>query len=301
MLKNSTVIKSLFNFSFVYRKGIHLHQDDYDCIEYYDRSNLTNLTSTLQSRTEMSTYDWRLAKFIKYFKKDILDYIYERGLHQNSKKKNRNLSPPGFEFIAVLNNGHYRFDYTETMYKLENVFHGGKNITLLNEYRDLILNVTYNSSIETYNDESIIVPEIENWEFREVSQWYFDLEINFTLPLNVSQEIKKDQMMVEIYHNFIFKSLRTGKHIPLNTTCEPFDVPAQPKVKERNLIYFLTIGTATSVIISIVIPLTFMLCLKFSMDKAWHFYLMLQVVSNIKSFNILITPASAYPTILVIH
>ena len=108
-------------------------------------------------------------------------------------------------------------------------------------------------------------------------------------------------MQVEIWHNWIFKSLRTGRHIPLNTTCEPFDVPSQPKDEEKNLIYFLTIGTATSVVISIIIPLSFMICLKFSMDKAWHFYLMLQVVSNIKQFDILCTPASAYPTILLIH
>ena len=173
-------------------------------------------------------------------------------------------------------------------------------MTLLNEYKDLILNVTYNSSIESNGNSQLILPEIENWEFRQITQFYFDLEVNFTLPLNVSQEIVKDTMAVEVYHNFIFKSLRTDNHVSLNFTTEPFEVPSQPLRKDKQLIEMLTLGVAASAVVSVVIPLVFMICLKFSMDKAWHFYLMLQVVSNIRNFDILVVPASAYPTILII-
>ncbi len=55
------------------------------------------------------------------------------------------------------------------MYKLEDLFHGGTNMTLLNEYKDLILNVTYNSSIESNGNSQLILPEIENWEFRQIT------------------------------------------------------------------------------------------------------------------------------------
>lgn len=49
------------------------------------------------------------------------------------------------QFAMVLFNGDYRLDFSETMFKMENLMFGGKNLTLLNEYKDLIFNITYRS------------------------------------------------------------------------------------------------------------------------------------------------------------
>lgn len=42
---NSTTIKTLFNYDFIYRDGSDLLHRSYDCIKYFDNNALSNNTS----------------------------------------------------------------------------------------------------------------------------------------------------------------------------------------------------------------------------------------------------------------
>ena len=88
----------------------------------------------------------------------------------------------------------------------------------------------------------------------------------------------------------------------LNFTTEKVSVLNQARTKEDYVqIKSLTTGSSNSVIASLIIPFAFMVFLSISMNRAWSLYLMLQVVSNINRFEILIIPATAKPIILMME
>lgn len=74
-------------------------------------------------------------------------------------------------------------------------------------------------------NSSFYLPEIHDWNITSFTQFYVDLEINFTMPINVSINIIKDDLQVEVLHQKLFKSLRSNNYIPLNYTTEQFNVP----------------------------------------------------------------------------
>ena len=94
-----------------------------------------------------------------------------------------------FNFSQILPNRWYRLDYSETFRKLEDLWTGNRNITLLNEIRHLILELEFTSELEKElrdTNQTQYIPKIENWLFMNFTQYYFDIEINFTNPLNIS-------------------------------------------------------------------------------------------------------------------
>ena len=51
--------------------------------------------------------------------------------------------PVEIQFSKILDNGLFHLDYSETLRKIEEIFPGAKNLTLLNEYRHLILELIF--------------------------------------------------------------------------------------------------------------------------------------------------------------
>ena len=70
------------------------------------------------------------------------------------------------------------------------------------------------------------VPQIDNWLFVNFTQFYFDIDINFTNPLNVSQAIVKDTIKAKVLHPWPFASVKSGYTIKQNYTTEEFIVPS---------------------------------------------------------------------------
>ena len=53
-----------------------------------------------------------------------------------------------FHFVRILDNGNYRFDFSETFYKLDDLMKGGKNLTLLNKNKMLIFELNYTTEMQ---------------------------------------------------------------------------------------------------------------------------------------------------------
>ena len=107
----------------------------------------------------------------------------------------------------MLPNGNYRLDFSETFHKLENLWSGKRNFTMLNEIRHQILELTFKSELEQElknTNQMKYVPQIDNWLFVNFTQFYFDIDINFTNPLNVSQAIVKDTIKAKVLHPWPF-------------------------------------------------------------------------------------------------
>ena len=54
----------------------------------------------------------------------------------NIKEDKEFYKPMSFEFVRILPNGNYRFDFSETFYKLENLMTNGGNLTFVNQFKD---------------------------------------------------------------------------------------------------------------------------------------------------------------------
>ena len=134
----------------------------------------------------------------------------------------------------MLPNGNYRLDFSETFHKLENLWSGERNFTMLNEIRHQILELTFKSELEQElknTNQMKYVPQIDNWLFVNFTQFYFDIDINFTNPLNVSQAIVKDTIKAKVLHpwpsyRLPFASVKSGYTIKQNYTTEEFIVPS---------------------------------------------------------------------------
>ena len=84
---------------------------------------------------------------------------------KNVKYKKSHLS---FNFSIILQNGHFRLDFSETFLKLEDLWTGGRNFTLLNEIRHKILVLNFSSELEyelKNTNNSHLIPTIEDWKF----------------------------------------------------------------------------------------------------------------------------------------
>ena len=58
----------------------------------------------------------------------------------------KNAKKVELQVANILSNGNFRLDFSETLYDIENLMAGGKNITLLNEYKDMVLELQYNNT-----------------------------------------------------------------------------------------------------------------------------------------------------------
>ena len=73
-----------------------------------------------------------------------------------------------FNFTTVLPNGNYRLDYSESFRKIESLWTGGRNLTLLNEIKHEILELDFESELEKEIEDPSqreFVPKIEGWKF----------------------------------------------------------------------------------------------------------------------------------------
>lgn len=64
---------------------------------------------------------------------------------KNAKFINEELS---FNFATILPNGNFRIDFSESFHKLEKLWTGGRNFTLLNLIRHEILELNFTSDLE---------------------------------------------------------------------------------------------------------------------------------------------------------
>ena len=110
----------------------------------------------------------------------------------------------------MLQNGQFRVDFSETLYKLPQIKvpEDGKrhligenvqNMTFLNDFKDFILEVNFTSSIE--GDVSRLgqnASKLLSWKFINFTQFYLDLEVNFKNPLLVSSFSEKDTIQFKV-------------------------------------------------------------------------------------------------------
>ena len=140
--------------------------------------------------------------------------------------KNKEFKRPEVKFSTILLNGNHRFDFSETMVVIEEQWPGSKNLTYVNENKNQILEIYYHHiDIDNGINKNYTKPQIQDWHFTELNQFYFDLRINFSSPLYVSIGLKRDSLQLKILHSQPFKSLRSGNHIAKNFTSEPYNIP----------------------------------------------------------------------------
>ena len=89
----------------------------------------------------------------------------------------------------------------------------------------------------------------------------------------------------------------------MNYTTKAFMIPEQLETKKDfQYLEWISSIIAVEIVLSLVIPLFFGILLSFSVDRAWSFYLALQVISNIHNFEEKLTiPASSWTMIRIIH
>ena len=135
-----------------------------------------------------------------------------------------------FNFSKILPNGHFRLDFSETFHKLETLWTGDRNFTLLNILRHEILELNFTSELEyelQNTKQAHLIPTIDDWLFVNHTEFFFDLDINFTNPLNISQNIIKDTLKARVIHNWPFVSQKSGYSVKTNYTTEDFELPCQ--------------------------------------------------------------------------
>ena len=91
----------------------------------------TNTSSNIEIKNETNQ---NLAQVLDHF----------NSLFKTDLKKDEKLRKPlSFKFVRVLNNGFYRFDFSETFYKLEIIMVSGANMTFFNNHKDKILDLDF--------------------------------------------------------------------------------------------------------------------------------------------------------------
>ena len=119
---------------------------------------------------------------------------FESLLNKNPvQKNNKEYTKPFIQIVSILDNGNYRFDFSETIVDLNEILPGEDVLAELNKNKNDIFEIIYQSGlINSYDEDSIDIPQIESWNFIEFNKFYFDLEINFSSPLMVSKGSEKD-------------------------------------------------------------------------------------------------------------
>ena len=87
-------------------------------------------------------------------------------------------------------------------------------MTLLNEFKDFILEVNFTSSIDgDVSRQGQNASKLLSWKFINFTQFYLDLEVNFTNPLLISKGGNSDAMVSIIKNKALFVSKESGAPI----------------------------------------------------------------------------------------
>jgi hypothetical protein len=127
------------------------------------------------------------------------------------------------------------------------------------------------------------------------------LNLTFSDPLYVSSTTQRDTLSITILGNRLFLASSDLYQLAKNYRIPFIEVPPQMASAE-DFEQVSTMGSAASnsMIMTLVIPLCFMVFMSASLDRVWSLYNMLQILSNMKNMLTMSIPANAYLIITVI-
>ena len=169
---------------------------------------------------------------------------------------------------------------------------GFLNLTTLNSLKDKVLaNVIFICNTpEEYQD---FKPKLVNWEVLEFTIDHLVLKFNFTNKLYVSVE-EADIIDLQFIETSLFKAHSDNVTLESGYSILDIKLPKQSK-SDSDFKNIQNIGSSAkgSMLLTLIIPLCFMLFVSVSMDRVWGLYNMLQIECNLLNFQFLKIPANA--------
>ena len=134
-------------------------------------------------------------------------------------------------------------------------------------------------------------PKIKSWKFIKFSPFFFDIELNFINRDKISSTtVQKDTLKVKAISNQPFVSRASGFKLKQNFTTEAIIVRSYARKEDEDFIKTVASTMTASSSISLLIPLFFNTILSAKMNRAWSFYLLMQVLSNIYLYSVVAIP-----------
>jgi len=120
--------------------------------------------------------------------------------------------------------------FSETLFSLDELAHLGLNITVLNELKDRILNISYRSNaldLEVEEGDKIVIPEMSEWSITNFTRYDLRLKFEFLNPLYVSTYDGKDRMTIRFLNPHLFIAKKDNLTMEVGYALSRIKVPQQ--------------------------------------------------------------------------
>ena len=111
------------------------------------------------------------------------------------------------------------------------------------------------------------------------------LKLNFNNSVYVSTDSPIDYIKVTFLKPGLFKAVLDGLQLQKNYILEKITIPTQVASEEEyQQMQSLASTSMSTMLVTFAIPFGFMMLMKFSLNKIWSLYNMLQLLVNVKNY-----------------
>ena len=177
-------------------------------------------------------------------------------------------------------NGEVTIEYSEPLNQLNATMFNASDLISI-QYRSMIL-------------QGLKIPELISFEISNITENFMIVTLEFTFPLYVSSDDIKDQLFITLTNGTLFEAQSDGFSPVQNYALNMATIPALA-ASEEDYQEILSLGDSASksMLLTLVVPLLFMVFMSVSMERVWAVYNMLQLVVNINNYPDLKVPANA--------
>jgi hypothetical protein len=119
------------------------------------------------------------------------------------------------------------------------------------------------------------------------------LKLNLSNSVFVSSDFPMDHIKVTFLKPGLFKSVLDGLQLQKHYVLEKITVPTQVASEEEyQQMQSLVSNSMSTMLVTFAIPFGFMMLMKFSLNKIWSLYNMLQLLVNVKNYVPLVVPGN---------
>ena len=164
----------------------------------------------------------------------------------------------------------------------------GYNFTRINEKIQAYISVEFLSYVESENK-----PVLLNYFIQNFSRSEMILKLNLSNPIFVSTAFPQDRLKITFLKPGLFKAVLDGLQLQRNYILEKITIPTQMASEEEyQQMLSLVSDSMTTMLVTFAIPFAFMMLMKFSLNKIWSLYNMLQLLVNVKNYVPLVVPGN---------